>query len=384
MLNWFRSMGDPITELSAYRQLVQGGDPLLQDRLAAMGQKINQSDIYGQARKLVSEVTLPFNVGDTQFPAGKSGNWSLRVPCPSWVWFIAAGDGEDLFIEIPDDVHWQLLKDRIAIEPVKLVIDDLENGQPKLYIARYETMTPGGSWRYAVEVPERVRTYADELGVEIRGYIDFIMGPPCSIDSLMLVGEETGKDIGEATCLVGGNQFPPQPEEFFAGPGVLLASVFGVEEANVEILADDLLGEPVPVVHGWLRVFLTEELPWPVPGEFLGMAYRPWPNAAWFFQESSPCLYSANWFETDCYSSGVITEIIPEGGPGGIGNVGATYRVRVKAESVLAKSTDFAEYAVDDRVALLKKWDSTAGSMAWRDLGVFENWVILPVWFYSE
>ena len=182
--------------------------------------------------------------------------------------------------------------------------------------------------------------------------------------------------------MLGGEWRPPMPSVMFEGPGILLASLMGVPGMNVQLEQKGVGEEPEAKALRWTRVILFDSLKWPTPGEFLGMAYRPMPYLPWYYQDSSPVLYSANWFEVEYYSSGIVEEVIPEGDPAGIGNVGKTYKIRVKSEDVKAKSCDFGDYAVGDRVALMKKLDSQKNSMTWKDLGKFDQWVILPVTFY--
>lgn len=206
---------------------------------------------------------------------------------------------------------------------------------------------------------------------------------------MTLVGEVTGDGEGEDSCIAGGELFPPFPPTLFSAPGIPLAGRTGVHEINVQLYKSGVVdenggAEPEAEVIRWTRVFLHDSLTWPTPGEFLGLAYRPMPNLPWFSQDTSPVLYSGNWWETLFYSSGVVESVIPEGGAGGIGTVGDTYSILVKGETVLAKSSDFAEYAVGDRVALMKQYDSSEKSMSWKDLEAFDvSWIILPVTFYG-
>jgi hypothetical protein len=204
---------------------------------------------------------------------------------------------------------------------------------------------------------------------------------------LTLVGDITGTGVGSSSCIAGGEFFPPFPPTLFSAPGIPIASRTGVHEINVQLYREGVFKEgnpePEPEVIRWTRVFLHDSLTWPTPGEFLGLAYRPMPYLPWFSQDTSPVLYSGNWWETLFYSSGVVQSIIEEGGAGGIGDVGATYTILVKGETVQAKSSDFAVYAVGDRVALMKQYDSSAKSMTWKDLGAFDSWIILPVTFYG-
>ena len=50
----------------------------------------------------------------------------------------------------------------------------------------------------------------------------------------------------------------------------------------------------------------------PIPGELFALACEPFSNRgfAWYYQDSYPFIYSATWFETKFFTSGVIEDII--------------------------------------------------------------------------
>ena len=98
------------------------------------------------------------------------------------------------------------------------------------------------------------------------------------------------------------------------------------------------------------RYYLRRDAKWPLPGEFIGLLAKPWPTHVWWFQETSPLLYSGNWFETNHYTSGVITAILqpPEG------SFGLAYKCVVRGVEICIASSDFYGYAVGDRVAIVR------------------------------
>ena len=172
-----------------------------------------------------------------------------------------------------------------------------------------------------------------------------------------------------------------------------------------------------PELHQWMRYWITPDNKEIVPGEFVGLLCRPWPLHCWWFQETAPIVYSGNWVETEFYTSGIVKEVLEPPDPGGNGGgdftpedneVGNRYRVWVKNEEILVKSSDFLEYEEDEQVSLLKTWreggdgsgggsvgpasetEEASGNFTWQDLELLDTgeeltreWVIVPAEFYG-
>lgn len=155
---------------------------------------------------------------------------------------------------------------------------------------------------------------------------------------------------------------------------------------------------------GWLRVWITKDEKWPIPGEFIGILCKPTPVPhAWWFQKSSPILYAGNWLDTFCLTSGVITKVetVDEDGDPIKHPVTDTtctrYTLRVHGREVYIYSTDFLAYTVDQRVGIYKldtNSDDPAivynhleqgeqGDIEGGDLGYTTDFVIIPVEFYQ-
>jgi len=129
-----------------------------------------------------------------------------------------------------------------------------------------------------------------------------------------------------------------------------------VPKSDVEGLASPIKDYPEDVKPKmWMRYWIHKDSTLPVPGEFVGILCRPVaaPPHVWWFQESSPFLYAGNWVETLNLTSGVVTAVTLEAArtDGGIGN---QYNVKIQGCEVIVDSTDFFEYAVGERVAVLK------------------------------
>lgn len=125
---------------------------------------------------------------------------------------------------------------------------------------------------------------------------------------------------------------------------------------DVELFADNIkdYGEEIKPKF-WMRYWIHKDCTFPVPGEFMGILCRPvaCPPHVWWFQESSPFLYAGNWIETGSLTSGIVTAVTLEAGrtDGGTGNL---YNVNVQGCSIVVASSDYLEYGIGDRVAILK------------------------------
>lgn len=110
---------------------------------------------------------------------------------------------------------------------------------------------------------------------------------------------------------------------------------------------------PNELPHRWMRYYLRTDARWPLPGEMVGILAKSLPYHAWWFQETCPFFYAGNWVETNYYTSGVVEEILPPP-TGGYGN---TYKVKVRGVDVFLRPTDFYDYQVGERVAIIRTND---------------------------
>jgi hypothetical protein len=142
----------------------------------------------------------------------------------------------------------------------------------------------------------------------------------------------------------------------------------------------------------WTRIWIKKTDTFPVPGELLAILCKPLscPPHVWWMQESTPFLYAGNWMETSYLTSGVVVEVLT--------SADATpnwYKVRVNGFDIYASSSDYLEYEVDQRVAILKRWtinEYIAKSFTWvsqregchprKEESSFD-YVILPLTFYK-
>jgi len=276
--------------------------------------------------------------------------------------------------------------------------------------ARYEVVQTGGSATYVSNGPKQdTKNYV--------GYIAFPVGPLGVMWGISLATESSLSagiggsvkpvDAGNGT-VQGGELLPPFDlgKSEVAGEKLMSKGYLVEDDTKVELLAADFGGLDNPELHYWMRYWITKDNTEIVPGEFVGLLCRPWPLHCWWFQETAPFLYSGNWVETEFYTSGIVQEIqvIDEDFTPNDGEIGDRYKVWVKNEEIIVKSSDFLEYEVDERVGLLKTWREgkavtghSLGAVApppnfnWQDLELLdtggtltEDWVIVPAGFYES
>jgi hypothetical protein len=268
--------------------------------------------------------------------------------------------------------------------------------------ARFETYLEGNGAAFDSVGPSG--------GGEFVGYVAIPIGPigvmwRISMATESSLSEGTGSGVfpssGDNSTTPGGEILPPFDfsvretcGEMMMDKGYLLD-----DETTCEIFSDDDAHPP----HRWLRYWIKKDNTTVIPGEFAGVLCRPWPLHCWWKQETAPFVYAGNWIETEFYTSGVVKEAWQEGS-----ETGKRYRVWVKNEEIVVKSTDFLEYEVDDRVGLLKTYregdggPSYGGSMtsagdgggttnfSWQELELQNTaeelnteWVIVPVDFFG-
>ena len=154
-------------------------------------------------------------------------------------------------------------------------------------------------------------------------------------------------------------------------PGVNLVNKgYLIESRDAEYPAEPFAGYDKILPFHSFRYYLRRDAKWPLPGEFIGLLAKPWPAHVWWFQKTSPLLYSGNWFETNYYTSGVVKEILPSPE----GSSGLAYRCVVRGVDVCIAGSDFYEYSVGDRVSILRIndldrfLDQTKGNFKWKEI----------------
>lgn len=201
----------------------------------------------------------------------------------------------------------------------------------------------------------------------LAGYLDVPIGPlgvmwRISLATESALTEGTGSNVYAVSAnnntLQGGELLPPFDlqvketcGEMMMNKGYLLD-----DDSTCELILDG--SNSPPELHKWLRYWIKKDSTTIIPGEFAGILCRPWPLHCWWHQETAPIVYAGNWIETEFYTSGKVTQVWEENDytKDYDEEVGNRYKVTVKNEEIVVKSTDFLEYEVDDKVGLLKSY----------------------------
>jgi hypothetical protein len=226
--------------------------------------------------------------------------------------------------------------------------------------------------------------------------LNFLGGFPLDcIEMMVLVGEYSSLPANVDVKAGDGKPIPPVPTKIFTWPEedriVFNKMAQAVRNSSSGLTAKmfaDSLGSEAPKSHWWLNALFSsgqaDQRKFPVPGEFLGLGVRIMFDKPWGNQKSSPLIYSGNWMDTIYYTSAVVKEVIAPSGD----TPYPTYRVQWRKNEVTATPSDFAEYAVGDRVTILKEVDAEKTEQTWEDGDVEEfnkdKWVIAPVSFYDN
>ena len=238
----------------------------------------------------------------------------------------------------------QKMKDDLKIFPFQ----DTEKND-RLFLARFEIPKHGESFQFSEAV------FATEGVV---AWLDFLAGFPVDcVEMLVLIGEYSTQADKVTVKDGAGKPAAPVPDKFFEWPekDKVMFNLTGIPTKNVaKMLAPNLEGESKPAkVHWWFRVNLADQdsKKWPVPGEFLGLGVRMFPDKPWGKQKSSPFIWSGNWMDTVFLSSAVIKEVNDP-----TDNVlYSTYTVTWHGQEIKdVRPSDFCEYRVGDRVTVLK------------------------------
>jgi hypothetical protein len=311
-------------------------------------------------------------------PGGE--DWGSEVTY--WLWKDEPGM-DDILKQAGDSLD--KFFDRFKIYPVNI------DGGRVLFLGRIE-----------------IRKYGEESQFSDKGtgtglgFIDLLCGFPMECTEMMvMVGEISARAAYKAGKLPvqdgKGQPTSPMPDSFFEGyedVRTLLTYMY-LDTQYAMCWIDGLKGEPEPGgLKWWVRVPFPEQLDnkpakFPYPGEFVAMGVRLMPDKPWWDQESSPFLFSGNWADTVYLSGAVIKEIQEPTDE----RPYPTYTVQWRKNEIKdVRPSDFAEYRVDDRVAVLKDIESDKKTETWKDDDTKgseekafdkDKWVIVPLMFFG-
>lgn len=229
-------------------------------------------------------------------------------------------------------------------------------------------------------------------------FLAFPVGQLGVMENQSLVSEtmiECGIMEDTTEVIAAGDFMAPVINDRNACPGNHIINTAYLKASDrIEYISKKFEGQENFEPHFWERYWIDEDDTWPVPGEFVGLVCRSLPWHVWWFQETFPFLYSGNWFDTGYYTSGIITEVI-EDAEDEETNI---YKILIRGLELCLRPSDFAEYEIDDRVAILKT-DGNPINFNWTQMDTWtefetkkatgstvscDNLVIVPITFYEN
>jgi len=433
----------------------------LSGRMAQLFEMLNENNTVSQAPIMVDPGDH-IRIGDDGTPG-----LALSLPIAYDIWYlwhtvnVLPADDQDraLFVDLvlnPFLLELGGLKPLRTLAKSNLVPGEITNGSffeknGYYYIKemRFETFLKDKAPEHTSPGPKRINEPGKDQdgsgpGDIYSAYLAFPVGPLGVMEDISLVYESMaheGEYDSSYDAVPGKGLLPPKESLSVKCKGFpLFEKAYLPTGLDTEYPAAAMNGHDTISPHHWLRYWIAKDSVYPIPGEFVGISVKPLaiPPHCWWFQETSPFLYSGNWFETDYYTSGIIIAVIEyinktqyvvskvsgkhpqrtgtrdhilsEGTEFSFDMVGNIYKVRVKDQDLYLQSTDFKEYFVDDRVAIIKRFETHSENFKWTGLSpgklipgqgveslqnydiqtsgslfqLNKSWVIAPITFYKE
>lgn len=457
----------------------QGVDTLKEGQMSgALSTRIAQLISLAQDENSQGNAPISVDPGDFIFVGGENPGLSLTLPIAYDVWYIwqtvnimpqVKEDAEQFTALILDPIFKQYGK----IYPLRTISKATSKGskdiEPNLIYfqnqgiecikeMRFETFLYDKAPNFVSNGPQysnHPEINHSEKGIAdlYCGFLAFPVGPlgveqVLSVVSVSLLNKDEYKVQDDSLK-------PQENENLLTQIGAqtnvcmgrhLIESAYLMVDRDVEYPASKMDGQESILPHHWMRLWLDREGEWPIPGEFIAMIAKPMGNPphCWWYQRTSPFVYSGNFFETEYYTSGIVLAVIEnvdynqdtkkskyevasissiysqKTGDGNfilsVGMIyedmdhsGSIYKVRVKDQDLYLKSSDFLDYTIDQLVTVRKApgvkdnftWnDLSAGrlvcgygveakieydnKMSGEDFKISEEWVIVPITFYKE
>lgn len=310
-----------------------------------------------------------------RFPMGRRRDtmpytWWLNKDDPA-VDIITKETGADDLKDLADDLGIYLFQNR--------------DGEDTVFACRFEFPKYGKDFKYS-----------EAVTAPAYGFVDFLGGIPLEcVEMLVLIcqGDKKGDfDVKDGT----GKPAAPCPRPFFKGAPAdrILLNFLYLHPKHVKLMASNLGGEPKPKLHWWLRTrFLKDQdtpPKYPTPGQFMALGVRMMPDEPWGTgagkQKSSPFIFSGNWADTVFYTGAKVISIEDPTDERPF----PLYTVSWRGKEYKVCPSDFSEYQVGDKVAILKDVAADKDSQLWKDDdmknfgGDQSNWQIVPVLFYDK
>lgn len=340
---------------------------------------------------------------------------SIAAPIGYDVWYLFPTDN---VLDIEDDERTAEILERL--DPFLSALQDIKPLKTLRSVADL-SFTTWWSWPQSMDywtnsAPYMIKTMRFETILEGRGfeyyssgmprgsvgYLAFPVGQLGVMEIVSLIGESVteadGFSVGaqEAIVEAGDMMAPVHDNRGYCVGEHLIEDGYVVQndgDDKVELMANDFSGQESVEPHRWLRYWLMPEDTFPVPGEFVALLAKSELFHVNWFQESFPLLYSGNWWENEFYTSGIVQEVIvPDAASEEKTNI---YKVWVRGFEIYLRSSDFLEYEVDERVAIVKEPLEQTANMDWTLIddskgnnsssadSPDDDWRIVPISFYE-
>ena len=457
----------------------QGIDTLKEGQMSgALSTRLAQLITLAQDKDSQGNAPVSVDPGDFIFVGGENDGLSLTLPIAYDVWYLWFTENIILQDAFEAEQFTELILDPIfkqygTIYPLRTLLKNTaigsggivptleffrKNGIDCVKQMRFETFLHDKAPNFVSKGPD----YANNPGINhsgsgiadvYGGFLAFPCGPlgvqqVLSVVSMSLLKKNEYQVHDDSLKPIEGEDLlsPVGAQTNICMGRHLFVDAYIRSDRDVEYPASVMSGHDGILPHHWMRLWLTKDGTWPVPGEFIAMVAKPVgdPPHCWWYQRTSPFLYSGNFFETEYYTSGVILAVIEvvdyddktqkttyevksvssknkqRVGDGetqmhvgmtysdmeGCGNI---YKIRIKNQDLYLKSSDFLIYTIDQIVSVRKSpgpkdnfiWtDLTDGrivcgssvedhisyynQMSGEDFKINEDWVIVPVTFYGE
>lgn len=404
-------------EIEAYTKLIEKAKICIPSGASFTG------DLSERVRKLFSlageeaaAAIVAIQPGDyIRTGSNKSPGISLAAPIGYDIWYLFPTANVLNFEDAEDDARTDEILERLEpflsalqdIKPLKTIRDkaDLshhdwwswpssmsywENSAPYMIKEmRYETVLNGKGFKY----------YSEGMPEGSIGYLAFPIGQLGVMEIVSLIGESVTEDASfsiageEGVIEAGGMMAPVHNNRGYCIGEHLIEGGYLIQDSKIELMSEDFEGQESVAPHKWLRYWIDSEDTFPVPGEFVALLTKSELFHIVWFQETYPFLYSGQYWESEYYTSGIIKEVIEPDDESE--EETSIYRVWVRGYEMYLRPSDFAEYEVNDRVAIVKETLDLIDNMDWTLIesdknnnssskdSPDEDWVIVPVSFYK-
>ena len=333
-------------------------------------------------------------------PAEYSGHdASTSLPVASDVWYFLADDTVIPYVDAHshqvDEERTRLLEAYLlplierclsGLKPLRRparasdVAGGVNVGRYTIKRMRHESWNPRQSQRFPGS-PSYYSKTGSYVGInDVCAYLAFPVGPLGVMQVLSIVVpdvskrmEDTGQWSGDWVVKSGGTTghawgglFPHiVNSDDNACRGLhMIESMYTPVSLQLEYPAPMYYGYEHESAHQWMRYYLKKSDVWPVPGSPIFMIGRPSPLHCWWFQESSPLVFSGGNFETEYYTSATVVRTLAEDEVA-VGTIGQILLVEIYGEQLYVRASDFFPYEDGSRVALLKRVGSANFSFHW-------------------